>query len=376
MGYSAVGIIFSSLNDNTFSRLTANRTVAAIPFACRYRLIDFALSNMVNANISNINIVTNYNYRSLLEHIGSGKDFDLARRSGGITFISPFQSSHKNDVKIFNSRMEALKSMYEYIEEFKEEYVVLSDSDTVLNINFQDVINYHVASEASVTFVTKTIGADFSSKTPRMMLSSSFGNISDISLNSAFNIKYPELSLNIYVMKTEKLKKIVNYAIYHSENSLTSFFLSAYKKEKFKAYNYNGYVASVAGFSDYYRSSMELLSNQYARESLFGKKNAPIFTKVHNSAPTRHASGAVVKNSMIADECVIHGEVENSILFRGVHVGSGSVVKNSILFHGTYIEDGVNLDYILTDKDVRVSCGVTLSGNINMPFYVQKGKKV
>lgn len=376
MGHSAAGIIFSSLNDNTFSRLTANRTVAAIPFACRYRLIDFALSNMVNANISNINIVTNYNYRSLLEHIGSGKDFDLARRSGGITFISPFQSSYKNDVKIFKSRMEALKSMYEYIEELKEEFVVLSDCDTVLNIDFQDVIKYHEVSEASVTFVTKTIGTDYSSKTPRIMISSSLGNVADISLSNTFNPKNPELSLNIFVMKTEKLKKIVNFAIYHSENSLTSFFLSAYKKEKFVSYNYNGFVASVTGFSDYYNSSMELVKSSYARESLFGKKEAPILTKVHNSAPTYHTEHAKVKNSMIADECVIKGEVSNSILFRGVYVGEGSVVKNSILFHGTYLEDGVQLDYILTDKDVRISRGVTLSGNLNMPFYVQKGKKV
>ena len=137
---NAAGIIFSSLNNNTLSRLTSDRTVAAIPFACRYRLIDFCLSNLVNANICNINIVANYNYRSLLEHIGSGKDWDLARRQSGINFISPFLTANSGDAKMFSTHMEALKSMKQYIDEFKEEYVVLMDSDTVTNIDLKDVI--------------------------------------------------------------------------------------------------------------------------------------------------------------------------------------------------------------------------------------------
>ena len=174
-------------------------------------------------------------------------------------------------------------------------------------------------------------------------------------------------------MRTDKLKRILNYAINHSENSLTSILLSGYKKEDYRTYNYQGFVASVTGFADYYRSSMQLLFDKNARNSLLGRKEAPIFTKVHNSAPTLHYGNSVVKNSLIADECVIEGEVINSILFRGVKVGKGSIVKNSILFHGTEIDDNVSLNCILTDKDVRISEGVCLSGNDNMPFYIQKG---
>ena len=129
MAISAAGIIFSSLNDNTLSRLTGDRTVAAIPFACRYRLVDFCLSNMVNANMTNISVVSNYNYRSLVEHIGSGKDWDLARRTGGIKLISPFQTAYASKVNMFSTHMEALMSMKEYIQEYKEDYIVLMDSD-------------------------------------------------------------------------------------------------------------------------------------------------------------------------------------------------------------------------------------------------------
>ena len=209
MASTAAGIIFSSLNNNTLSRLTDDRTVAAIPFACRYRLIDFALSNMINSDISNINIIANYNYRSLLEHIGSGKDWDLARRAGGINIISPYQTAHSSSVNLFSTRMEALKNMKEYIDEFKEEYVVLMDSDSVLNINLMDIIKSHESNAAGVTFVTKVISSDYTSKTPRMMLSSNLGKITDISMNCEYNYNNPELALNIFVMRTEYLKKII-----------------------------------------------------------------------------------------------------------------------------------------------------------------------
>lgn len=376
MAISAAGIIFSSLNNNTLSRLTSDRTVAAIPFACRYRLIDFCLSNMVNANISNINIVANYNYRSLLEHIGSGKDWDLARREGGINIISPFQTAHSPSVSIFLTHMEALKNMKEYIDEFKEDYVVLMDSDHVLNIDFNDVIRSHEKTGASITFVTKVINPDYTSKTPRMMLSSVAGKITDISMNSSYNPKNPELALNIFVMKTTHLRMLIEEASAHSLNSFTSMLLSNVKRENYRTYCYKGYVASVSSFLDFYKCSIELARNDNARASLLWKKEAPIYTRVHNSAPTSHTDTAIVKNSMLADECVIEGTVINSVLFRGVYVGPGAVVKDSVLFHGTYVDKNAELNCIVTDKDVHITEGVKLSGNENMPFYVQKKRKV
>lgn len=376
MAISAAGIIFSSLNNNTLSRLTEDRTVAAIPFACRYRLIDFCLSNMVNANISNINIVANYKYRSLLEHIGTGKDWDLARREGGINIISPFQTAHSSSVNVFSTRMEALKNMKEYIDEFKEEYVVLMDSDYVLNIDFTDVILEHEKSGANITVVTKVLSADYSSKTPKMMISSIAGKITDISMNSTYNPNNPELSLNIFVMRTTQLRKIIEEANAHSNSSFTSMLLSNVKKENFHTYCYKGYVATVSSFLDYYKYSIQLATDDKARESLLWKKEAPIFTRVHNSSPTSHGSTGKVENSMIADECVIEGTVVNSVIFRGVHVGKGAVIKNSILFHGTYVGKNAELNCIVTDKDVYITDGVKLSGNENMPFYIQKNRKV
>ena len=377
MAISAAGIIFSSLNNNTLSRLTSDRTVAAIPFACRYRLIDFCLSSMVNANISNINIVANYNYRSLLEHIGSGKDWDLARRDGGINLISPYQTAVSATAQVFSTHMQALKSMKkEYIDRFKEEYVVLMDSDHVLNIDLNDVIKAHEQSGASITFVTQPITAEYTSKTPRMMVSSNNGKITDIALGSSYTPSNPELVLNIFVMKTIQLCKLIEEAEAHSIDSLTSMLLDNAKTSDYRTYSYNEYVASVSSFLDYYNCSMQLVKDETARTSLLGKKNAPIFTRVHNSSPTVHGANAKIENSLIADECVIEGTVINSVVFRGVYVGKGTVIRDSVLFHGTYVGKNVELNCIVTDKDVHITDGVKLSGNTNLPFYVQKARKV
>lgn len=376
MAISAAGIIFSSLNSNTLSRLTSDRTVAAIPFACRYRLIDFCLSNMVNANISNINIVANYNYRSLLEHIGSGKDWDLARRSGGINIISPYQTAHSPSVSVFSTRMEALKNMKEYIDEFSEEYVVLSDSDHVLNVNLSEVIDAHQNSGADITFVTQLISPDYTSKTPRMMVSSVSGRINDVSMNTSYNPDNPELVLNIFVMKTLKLRKIIESANSYSQNSLTKVLISGYKRENYRTFCHNGFAAPVSSFLDYYRYSIMLARDEKARESLLGQKGRPVFTRVYNSSPTSYKGSSRVKNSMIADECVIEGTVIDSMIFRGVRVEKGAVVKNSILFHGTSVGRNCEVNCIVTDKDVYISDGVSLSGNENMPFYIEKNRKV
>ena len=376
MAINAAGIIFSSLNNNTLSRLTGDRTVAAIPFACRYRLVDFCLSSMVNANISNINIVANYNYRSLTEHIGSGKDWDLARRSGGVHIISPYQTAHSSEAKLFSTHMEALISMKEYIDEFDEDYVILMDSDNVLNIDLEEVVKHHEMTGAKITIVTKQTDENYSSKNPRMMLSSVAGKITDITMSSVYSERNPELSLGIFVMSTVYLRKLIEEAQGSHNHSLTNLMLKNYKSQYYVTYKYTGFAASVSSFLDYYKYSVLLAKDEEARTSLLYKKESPIFTRVHNSAPVVYKSGAVIKSSMIADECVIEGTVINSVLFRGVKVEKGAVVENCVLFSGTSVGKNAKLNCIVADKNVIVGDNVVLSGNENMPFYVQKGRKV
>ena len=376
MAGKIAGIIFSNLNDNTLSKLTKERTVAAIPFACRYRLIDFCLSNMINAGVSSINIVANYNYRSLVEHIGSGKDFDLARRNGGINIISPLESGRVRTGAIFETRMEALFSMVDYINEFREKYVALMDSDIVLNIDLNEVVNFHEKNGASVTIVTALIDKSYTSRTPRMMIAKNANRIIDISMNTSFNPECPELCLNIFIMKTDELKRMINLATIHGIKSLSSVILKAYRRERFYAYSHQGYAATVSSLHDYYKYSIELDSAEYARKSLLGKISFPIYTRVKNSAPTSYTNSAEISDSIIADDCIIEGCVKNSVIFRGVHIAKGAIVTNSILFHGTSIEKNARINCIITDKNVSLGRDVFLSGNSDLPFYIEKNKRI
>ena len=375
---NSAAIIFSNLNNHTLSRLTADRTVAAIPFACRYRLIDFALSNMINANISRINVVANYNYRSLLDHIGSGKDWDLARRDGGISFISPYQTARSANVKMYSTHMEALRSIAPYIDDMKENYVVLADCDGVANIDIAAAIASHEESGAEITFVSKACDLSYTSKTPRLMFrTDEDGWVQDALLSASYSDACPELFLNVFIMSCERLRRIIAEANAHDYQSLTRDFIMRFAHEgRFRVFRHEGYYAGISSFTDYFRHSINLTHDEEAYASLLGRNDRRIFTKVHNSAPVVYAGEAKVKSSLIADDCVIEGTVENCILFRGVRVGRGSVVRNSILFGNTHVGSRCSLNCVVADKSVVISDDRTLSGHESLPFYIAKGRRI
>ena len=373
----ASAIIFSSLNKNTFSRLTANRTVAAIPFACRYRLIDFSISNAVNSGIFDISIVANYNYRSLLTHIGSGKDYDLARRCGGINFVSPFQSiGDISEAKMFSTRLEALKSMLGYIKSLANDLVILIEADTVMNIDLGKVIDYHVDKKAEITFVSGEIDEDTNLKSPRMLFRAKDGCIEDIAKGLYSGEIYNEISLGTLIIGRENLIRIIEDASAHNYGSLGSYLIKNLSPDRFYSYKFRDYFATVSDFYDYYKSSLRLIRDKSARMSLFGYHTRPIYTKIHNSPPKLYKFGANVKNSLLADEEFIEGEVIDSIVFRGVKIEKGAVVRNSILFHGTHIGKGANISFTVTDKDVYISDNTVLCGAEAFPIYVEKGRRI
>ena len=373
----ASGIIFSNLNDNTLSRLTSDRTVAAIPFGCRYRLVDFALSNMVNAEISDIALIANYNYRSLTEHIGAGKDWDLARRAGGIKFISPYQTSRNSNTQMYSHRLEALISMLDFIREYSEENVVLSDCDNICNIDLNTVIEQHDQSGADMTAVVCDCPPSFTSKTKQLMFrADEHGRVIDAA-KSDKHLEGYDRCINLFIFKTSYLLNMVEDAITHQYHSMSDdILIPRHSKYNYRVYRFTGYVAPVSSFTDYYTQSMRLNSDRAVRDQLLGVKNRPIYTKVHNSPPTYYANGCVVRDSAIADGCHIEGTVENCILFRGVKVGRGSVVRDSILFAGTTVGTDCTVECVVADKNVTITDRSHLAGKQNIPFFIPKGRQV
>jgi len=376
---SVTGIIFSNLHDNEISELTRVRTLASVPFGCRYRLIDFPLSNMVNSNISNINVITQYNYHSLMDHIGSGKDWDLARRSGGIKILHPYINSDASmRTNLSNTRLEALKSVGYSIAQMTSDYVVMADCNVICNIDFNDVLNDHIANGADVTIAVKRMNLDRAmAKANTLVFSSKEGRITDLLPNPTNYEGYADVSLNIIVLNRKYLQEFVLDSIAHGYSSITrDVFLKSLYARNFRIYRYEGYFACISSFDDYFTCNMQLIKNEELFNSFFGVEERPIFTKVRNSAPTYYSEDSKVENSLIADGCVIEGTVENSILFRGVKVGKGAVVKNSILFQDTIISEASSVAYTVCDKNVVIRNNVNISGHTTLPLYIDRGRMV
>ncbi len=377
MNTLATGLIFSNIHDSTLHDLTRVRSTAAIPFGCRYRLIDFALSNMVNSGIYDVNIITHNNYHSLMDHIGSGKDWDLARRSGGVRFLPPFITAYANsENNLYNTRLEALMSVNYSIASFNSKYVVLSDCDVVCNIDLREVLNQHIDSGADVTFVVKKIKPN-----PEMAKHNAFidsdenGNVTNFTYKPLNYTKESDVFLNICVFNRNYLQEIVEDAISHHYWSLTrDIYMKDLRRKNYKIFRYTDHVAEICSFDDYFKVSMGLIENKSFFNQLFNNQDRPVYTKVRNSAPTYYSKNSYVKDSLIADGCVIEGSVENSILFRGVKVGKDTVVMNSILFQDTFTGENVTLQYVVSDKDVVIRDGVSISGHTTMPVYIEKGR--
>ncbi len=376
---TAIGLIFSNIHDRNLIELTGRRSMASVPFGCRYRLIDFALSNMVNSGISNVGIITKHNYQSLINHIGMGTDWDLARRSGGIKLLPPNITAYDSygSAGTLGTRLSSLMGVLNFIGRANEEYIVLSDCDVICNMDVADMIKQHQKRGADITIATKRLRADEHklSRGVRVVETDESGKVIDLESYSGQEGEIT-VSTSIFVMKRTLLYSLLVDA---QSRCYTDFYYDIIVRNLDNltvfAYNYEGYYSLISDLSGYFECNLKLLDND-ARSALFGVESRHIYTKVRNSPPAKYCEGATVKNSLVADGCIIEGEVENSIVFRGVKVGRGSRVRNCILLQDTYVGNNVSLDCVVTDKNVVVKDERTLAGHPTMPFFIDKGLSI
>lgn len=376
----ALGIIFPNSYDNQVPELVSERLMASIPFASRYRMIDFLLSSMVNCGIDNISVIVRKNYRSLMRHLGSGREWDLTRKNGGLNIVPPFA---EKTVKVYNGRVEALASILEFLKVQREKYVVISDANIVANFDFNAMIDAHVASGADVTIAYKKeeIPYSFMNLQPTLTTDLYYTLEMDADSRRVNRIKTnpkdqgpQNYSMNIYLIDRELLIEQISNAYVHGFSYFERDILAPQLEElKVYGYEYMGYTARISDKNSYFNENMRLLQDENLN-ALFDR--APIYTRVRDDNPTRYIGKSRVKNSMVADGCVIEGEIENCVLFRGVKVGRGSVVKNCILMQDTTIMDNVEMDYVITDKEVTVSTGKELKGNDGFPVFVPAYKEI
>ena len=373
----ALGIIFPNSYDSLVPDLVSERLMASIPFASRYRMCDFMISSMVHCGIDNISILVRKNYHSLLDHLGNGREWDLARKNGGLNIVPPFA---QKQIKVFSGRIEALESIRGYLMKQTEKYVILSDANIAVNFDFNALLDAHIKSGADVTMVYRKQEIPQSlirQSTAGMDLYYALGingdRVSKIYINPKESGEM-NFSLNIYVIDRELLIRMVDEAYLHGD----VYFVRDILEKKIdqldvRGFCYDGYVAHIHDMNSYFEENMRLLQEENINALFSGNQ---IYTKIRDDNPTRYINGAKAKNVMVADGCVIEGEVENSVLFRGVKIGKGAKVKNCVLMQDTVIEDNVSVEYVITDKNVTISEGKSLTGNDTFQVFVAKGQVV
>ena len=332
-GNNVMGIIFSNLHENLISQLTELRTMGAVPFGGRYRLIDFPLSNMVNSGINKVGVITKTNYQSLTDHLGAGKAWDLSRQRNGLFILPPFMdpSDYANRVKTFNA--------------------IMPDNADITLVYKRDVLPPKLQEPTVLSFDAK-------------------GRVNDVLID-------PDITgscsyyMNIMLIKRELLMKLVNQCI--SKNTMSfkrDIIQGEYKNLAVYGYEFKGFAPMITSMSDYFSANMALKTKE-VRDDLFNSSR-PIYTKVRDDRPTKYGLGSKVSNSLIGNGCNIEGEVDNCILFKGVHIGKGTKVSNCVIMQDTRIGNNCNLSYVVVDKDVIVRDDKTLAGQPSYPVYIGK----
>lgn len=369
---TAMGIIFPNMHDDTIPELISHRTMASVPFAGRYRMIDFPLSSMTGAGMRSVGIIVRQNYQSLMGHLGSGREWDLARKRGGLVIFPPYG---RDGGKEYSGKIEGLDSVIEYLESRNESLVVVSDCNIACNIDYRAVIAAHLQTGADVTIVyEKTQMIDCVKKDNVCLTLDAEGFATEIRVNE-YRKGMQNLSMNLYVFGREYLIDLVKDAMVRGKTRLDRDVLApSLGVIKVYGYEYQGYLARICDMKSYFEENLRLLEAGNL-ESLFPLER-PIYTRVRDEAPVRYAIGSVIQNSMASDGCIIEGEVENSVLFRGVRIGKGAKVKNCVIMQGTEIRRDAVLENVVTDKDVIIGEGQYLRGSRSFPVFVGKGSKV
>lgn len=369
---NVLGLVFANMHDTTLGDMTKNRTMGSVMFGGRYRLIDFPLSNMVNSGISEVGVITKSNYQSLLDHLGSAREWDLARKKGGLYILPPFGNVEST---LYRGRIEALYGAMSFIKHSRAKYVILSDCDVVTNIDYNPIVAAHIESGADITAVAHTgVYSSDDIKISTVFNVDADKNVTSVLINPDISGTCTT-SLNVFVMSMDFLIETVNDAMARGNVSFERNILQEKCRElKIKIYEYDNYFSKLNSPESYFKSNMALLEPENARKLFVPKRS--IYTKVSDNAPVKYDLDSKVSNSLIADGCIIEGEVENSVLFRGVKVGKGAKVKNCILMQGTVVGDNAELNYLITDKNVSICENHILTSSPQYPMYVGKGASV
>ena len=367
----ALGIIFANMHDDMVGEMTSVRSMATLPYGGRYRLIDFHLSSLVAAGVTKVGVIAKHNYQSLLDHLGSGRSWDLARKRAGLSIFPPYSQSQD---AMYHGRIQALHNIMSYIRHSSEQYVIMLDCDHVCNLDYSAILEQHIQSGADITMVCREVDQNEDMERDCVLVKpDSTGRVREM-LFDRFEGDCLA-SMDIFIISREKLIDLVETAVSRMQTMFErDIMLREIDSLDIRAWKFDGFVRRICSTRSYYEANLALLDMRNM-DSLF-IPGRPVYTKVRDEAPVRYGLDAEVKNSLVADGCVILGRVENCLLFRGVTVARGAVVRNSIIMQDTIISENADLNCIIADKEVVINPDRVLTGHEKYPLYIRKFSNV
>ena len=369
---NVMGIIFA--NDATMGDLTSKRTMASLPFGGRYRQIDFHLSNMACAGIRHVGIISRHNYQSLMNHVGDAEEWGLELGEGGLEFLTPYSMSTTDR---YRGKLENLYFAMDFLEYgADDEYVVMADSAILSNMDLNQVIASHIASGKDITVVTKAGVANGEKQLDLAVRLDDKGEILDMAVDYAAPAEYLA-SMDTFVLSKSFLKHQIKECVarnrYHMDRDLV---MGLWQKgfATINVYQFDGVALFNESIAEYFRNSLALLKKE-VRQDLFGR-NHPVFTKVRDRVPTYYGEDCEIEDCLIADGCILEGEVEDSVLFRQVTICPGAEVEDCVIMNDTVVGENCELKYVILDKNVTVTPGSKLIGTKMNPIIIKRGETV
>ncbi len=365
---NAMGLILADNQRVKLGPLSEPRALSAMPFAGRFRIIDFLLSNMVNSGIKRVGVIALTRYKSLMDHLGTGASWDLDRMNQGLYLLPPYinpltRSSERSD----------LSSIIDYIGSGTQDYVVITDCNLVMNTLYNEFLDQHIESGADISVMYNRDGLEYGLPNISLTLNAE-EQVVDVLVDSP--TPPSEISaVNVAVIEKDLLLSLLEDA---RSRGITDFnfirILEYHKQLNLKASELKNGIFRINSMANYFKASMNLFDDNL-RHELFSKIT-PVYTKVKNRPPCLVEPGSRVKNVLSSDGCIIQGDVENCVLFRGVTVGKGAKLRNSVIFQDTQISNDANLNHVVIDKDSVVKMGVRLLGHPGFPVVIGKGSIV
>lgn len=364
---NAMGIILADHHRVDLAEITAARALAAVPFAGRFRIVDFMLSNMVNSGIKNVGVLALTKYKSLMDHLGTGSFWDLDRMQQGLTIIPPFVVSSSG-----RPGQEDLTGLFEFLSAGREDYVVISNGNLILNIKLDEIVEAHADSRADMTIL---YNHDIGNPHNNVSLFLDDGYVDDVLVGTP-DPKTDVSSIGIMVISRKLLVELVSETMARGESGFSiETLLKKYPTYRIRAQEYPDLCLDIDCLASFFAANLRMLDPE-VRDHLFNQEDRPIYTKVKNESPAFYEKGSFVSNSLISDGCSVYGSVSNCILFRDVHVGRHANLHDCVIFQDSYIAEGADLSCVILDKNTMVNAGVKLQGATAYPVVIRKNARV